>query len=603
MERVEIHHIGPFVLGKTLGTGTTGKVKLAFHKETGARVAVKIIDKEFLATRQTVLKKVEREIAAMKVLNHPSILRLYDVYETEKHLFLVLEQIEGGELFDYLIKRGRLDAAEALIIFQQIIIGIDYCHSFLICHRDLKPENLLMDENKRIKIADFGMASLMKKGNLLATSCGSPHYASPEVVQGIKYNGTSADIWSCGVILYALLTGKLPFDDDNIRRLLTKVKSGIFSMPPFLHKDVKELLWKMLTVDPTKRFTIAQIKENSWFNSNRSVIPIQMGILGVDIDEPIDLSSLNDEVIRTMHSLGWGSDVEIRILLGEEDAQYNTHKAFYNLLLARMLRTQESTKTGATITRTHSAPMADFNSLRTSTPSAPMSPMATSPSINAPRPIANITQIPVVSNLSLIANTMTPPASPMINRPTSTSMSSAAGELLVQPYPDRLKKRSNSNTTSALNISAASNRLQRMKIETSNSTPPGSPIIGTSPKRSWFSTFFANNEKGIQNSNTRAERSYSMTSNKSMDHVINCLTKTFKKYHIIWDNEDKYTIIARHRSLSSPSSLKFRVSVRPVADEVDDGPATVLHMDYLTGESYDFDNIWQLIEPDLVEYL
>jgi len=281
--RVEIHSIGPFVLGKTLGTGTTGKVKLAFHKETGAKVAVKIISKEFLSTRQTVLKKVEREIAAMKVLSHSSVLRLYDVYESDKHLFLVLEHVEGGELFDYLIKKGRLDASEALVHFQQIIFGLDYCHSYLICHRDLKPENLLLDENKNIKIADFGMASLMRKGNLLSTSCGSPHYASPEVVQGVKYEGTSADIWSCGVILYALLTGKLPFDDDNIRRLLSKVKSGIFSMPPFLHKDIKDLLWKMLVVDPSKRITMQEIKQNIWFNSNRATIPPTLGILEVKV--------------------------------------------------------------------------------------------------------------------------------------------------------------------------------------------------------------------------------------------------------------------------------------------------------------------------------
>jgi BR serine/threonine kinase len=144
----------------------------------------------------------------------------------------VLENVRGGELFDYLLKKGSLEPAEALYFFRQIIYAVRFCHMhYMICHRDLKPENLLLDEHSRIKIADFGMAALMPAGSLLETSCGSPHYAAPEVIIGKKYDGFLADIWSCGVILYALLTGRLPFDDDNIRRLLGKVKSGIFSMP------------------------------------------------------------------------------------------------------------------------------------------------------------------------------------------------------------------------------------------------------------------------------------------------------------------------------------------------------------------------------------
>jgi serine/threonine protein kinase len=142
--------------------------------------------------------------------------------------FLVLEHIEGGELFDYLVKRGRLSESEALAFFQQIIFGVEFCHRHLVCHRDLKPENLLLDKEMNVKIADFGMASLQGPGRMLETSCGSPHYASPEIIKGIKYNGPGADVWSCGVILYALLTGNLPFDDENIRKLLTKVKAGMY---------------------------------------------------------------------------------------------------------------------------------------------------------------------------------------------------------------------------------------------------------------------------------------------------------------------------------------------------------------------------------------
>jgi serine/threonine protein kinase len=183
--------------------------------------------------------------------------------------------VEGGELFDYLVSQGRLAPDEASRYFQQIIAGVDYCHRFNICHRDLKPENLLLDAEKNIKIADFGMAALEPSDRLLETSCGSPHYASPEIVavssfegrfeaqadaQGMSYHGAASDIWSCGVILFALLTGRLPFDDENIRVLLQKVKNGRFAIPADLPADAKDLITRMLVVDPERRITVRLLK-------------------------------------------------------------------------------------------------------------------------------------------------------------------------------------------------------------------------------------------------------------------------------------------------------------------------------------------------------
>eukprot|EP01112_Ceratiomyxa_fruticulosa_P005304 TRINITY_DN1591_c0_g1_i1.p1 TRINITY_DN1591_c0_g1~~TRINITY_DN1591_c0_g1_i1.p1 ORF type:complete len:757 (+),score=155.94 TRINITY_DN1591_c0_g1_i1:1797-4067(+) len=361
----EIHTVGPFILGKTLGTGATGKVKLGFHKETGFKVAVKIIAKEMLISRPSMRKKVEREIVVMKVVDHPNVLRLYDVYETSRYLFLVLEYVEGGELFDYLVNKGTLEPPEALHFFQQLIRGLDHCHAHIICHRDLKPENLLLDADKNIKIADFGMAALMRKGTLLGTSCGSPHYASPEVVMGLKYAGTLADIWSCGVILYALLTGKLPFDDDNIRKLLAKVKAGVFSMPQFLPKDAQDLITRMLTVDPSKRITMAEIKTHPWFNSDRPRLSSSMSSLNSNSGSPIadlkdkadkdkllrefdrsnnnldelpgdplaDASQIDEEIFRSLKALGWGTDQEIQDSLLSDSP--NTITVFYRLLEAR----------------------------------------------------------------------------------------------------------------------------------------------------------------------------------------------------------------------------------------------------------------------------
>lgn len=209
---------------------------------------------------------IEREIVIMKLIDHPNVLNLYDVWETSSELYLIMEYVPGGELFDYLVKRGRLPVSEALHYFQQIIHAVDYCHRFNICHRDLKPENLLLDKDKNIKVADFGMAAWEAGERMLETSCGSPHYASPEIVAGKAYHGNSSDIWSCGIILFALLTGRLPFDDDNIRSLLQKVKVGVFEMPDEIKDPARDLLTRMLEKDPERRISVSdsQVKSRSW---------------------------------------------------------------------------------------------------------------------------------------------------------------------------------------------------------------------------------------------------------------------------------------------------------------------------------------------------
>uniref|UniRef100_A0A2K5F6U0 non-specific serine/threonine protein kinase n=1 Tax=Aotus nancymaae TaxID=37293 RepID=A0A2K5F6U0_AOTNA len=192
--------------------------------------------------------KVEREIAILKLIEHPHVLKLHDVYENKKYLYLVLEHVSGGELFDYLVKKGRLTPKEARKFFRQIISALDFCHSHSICHRDLKPENLLLDEKNNIRIADFGMASLQVGDSLLETSCGSPHYACPEVIRGA-----------------------LPFDDDNLRQLLEKVKRGVFHMPHFIPPDCQSLLRGMIEVDAARRLTLEHIQKHIWYPPRKRV--------------------------------------------------------------------------------------------------------------------------------------------------------------------------------------------------------------------------------------------------------------------------------------------------------------------------------------------
>jgi serine/threonine protein kinase len=196
-------------------------------------------------------------------------MKMYDVWSSAKYLYLVLEYVQGGELFDYLCGRGtRLPLLEAISIIKQVLAGVNYCHTFSICHRDLKPENILLTtetvgssskptEIKRVKIADFGMSTLDTLNGLLRTSCGSPHYAAPEIVRGQTYSGATSDIWSCGVIFFALLTSRLPFDDPQVSNVLRKVRDGRFTVPEYVVGPTKDLLVRMLEVDIEKRITVS----------------------------------------------------------------------------------------------------------------------------------------------------------------------------------------------------------------------------------------------------------------------------------------------------------------------------------------------------------
>ncbi|XP_050312319.1 serine/threonine-protein kinase BRSK2 isoform X2 [Anthonomus grandis grandis] len=335
----EIQHqyVGPYRLEKTLGKGQTGLVKLGVHCVTGKKVAIKIINREKLS--ESVLMKVEREIAIMKLIDHPHVLGLTDVYENKKYLYLVLEHVSGGELFDYLVKKGRLTPKEARRFFRQIISALDFCHSHSICHRDLKPENLLLDEKNNIKIADFGMASLQPMGSMLETSCGSPHYACPEVIRGEKYDGRRADVWSCGVILYALLVGALPFDDDNLRQLLEKVKRGVFHIPHFVPPDCQSLLRGMIEVNPEKRLTLSEINKHPWVTAGgKGELELEQPMMEVVQTHVLpSIDAVDPDVLQAICSLGCFKEKE-KLIQHLLSPSHNTEKVIYFLLLERKRR-------------------------------------------------------------------------------------------------------------------------------------------------------------------------------------------------------------------------------------------------------------------------
>ncbi|XP_024370886.1 SNF1-related protein kinase catalytic subunit alpha KIN11 isoform X1 [Physcomitrium patens] len=250
-------------LGKTMGFGAFSKVKSATHVLTGQKVAIKIINKEKMKDMED---KVRRELKIMQMVTHPHIVRLYEIIETRSDIYVVMEYVESGDLFDFIVLHGRLHEDDARHFFQQIIAGVEYCHKNKVVHRDLKPENLLLHAKRRsVKIADFGLSNIMRDGHFLRTSCGSPNYAAPEVIQRKYYAGPEVDVWSCGVILYAMLCGILPFDDENITSLYQKITDGIYTLPSHLSSQARDLITKILNTDPLTRITIPEIRCHPWF--------------------------------------------------------------------------------------------------------------------------------------------------------------------------------------------------------------------------------------------------------------------------------------------------------------------------------------------------
>ncbi|XP_044728869.1 MAP/microtubule affinity-regulating kinase 3-like isoform X2 [Chrysoperla carnea] len=321
-------HIGKYKLLKTIGKGNFAKVKLAKHVPTGKEVAIKIIDKTQLNPGS--LQKLFREVRIMKMLDHPNIVKLFQVIETEKTLYLVMEYASGGEVFDYLVLHGRMKEKEARAKFRQIVSAVQYCHQKKIIHRDLKAENLLLDSEMNIKIADFGFSNEFTPGSKLDTFCGSPPYAAPELFQGKKYDGPEVDVWSLGVILYTLVSGSLPFDGSTLRELRERVLRGKYRIPFYMSTDCENLLKKFLVLNPYKRASLETIMKDRWMN------------MGYDeelkpyIEPESDLA--DHKRIEALVCLGYNrSDIEASL----DSAKYDDVFATY-LLLGRKSTDPES---------------------------------------------------------------------------------------------------------------------------------------------------------------------------------------------------------------------------------------------------------------------
>ena len=281
---------GPYLLGEALGEGAFAKVRLATQIHIKEKCAIKIVDKKLLEDVKDV-QRLKKEIKILKSIRHKNIIQLFDIMESKSNLYFVLEYCKGGELFDYIVKNKRLREIEACIFFQQIINGVEYLHKQGIIHRDLKPENLLLDYDNNIKISDFGLSTFFSKNHYLQTACGTPSYAPPEMLEGLQYNGETSDIWSCGIILYAMLCGTLPFTESKEEIIMQKIKMHDYTIPKYLSKEAQDMLDHILKIKPEERFTIERIKKHPWFNLVKP--HLIKGICLNEIRIPVDENILN----------------------------------------------------------------------------------------------------------------------------------------------------------------------------------------------------------------------------------------------------------------------------------------------------------------------
>ncbi|XP_049850993.1 probable serine/threonine-protein kinase MARK-C [Schistocerca gregaria] len=292
--------IGPYELGRTLGEGTFGKVRLGHNVLTKEKVAVKLVHYN-RAKGKSERTLVEREKFALSQLDHPHIVKLHQLFDdvTSKCYYIVVEYVGGGELFDYIVSRGRLREKDARKFIRQVVSALDYCHAHLIIHRDLKPENVLLDEHLNVKITDFGLSNIMRPGEKFKTFCGSLHYACPEILRGEEYAGPSADIWSLGVILYCLATGSQPWNASTSKDILHQILHEGIHFPAWLTPECVDLLTRMLCLAEKDRITLEEIKTHPWILK--------------DYDEPPPsylppmrpLNTLDDDIMHQLVLIGY----------------------------------------------------------------------------------------------------------------------------------------------------------------------------------------------------------------------------------------------------------------------------------------------------------
>ncbi|KAM0948045.1 putative protein kinase CAMK-CAMKL-CHK1 family [Dioscorea sansibarensis] len=288
-----------YELGRLLGQGTFAKVYHGRDLKNSQSVAIKVIDKEKVS-KVGLVDQIKREISVMRLIRHPHVVQLFEVMASKTKIYFVMEYVKGGELFNKLLK-GKLKEDVVRKYFQQLISSVDFCHSRGVYHRDLKPENLLLDDEGDLKVSDFGLSALAeskRQDGLLHTTCGTPAYVAPEVISRRGYEGSKADIWSCGVILFVLLAGYLPFHDQNLMEMYRKIGKAEFKCPSWFPGEVRKLLSKILDPNPSTRITIEGIMENPWFRKGFDDKPMMINDTNTEDTYEVLNSCDNSSVVK-----------------------------------------------------------------------------------------------------------------------------------------------------------------------------------------------------------------------------------------------------------------------------------------------------------------
>lgn len=317
-------------LEKTIGKGSYGKVKLAVDLHTCQQVAVKFIARSSI--RKPAHKtRIRREINLLKALHHPNIVSLYETVETPTDIVLMMEYVPGADLFERLVAKHdqRFSEDEARCIFEQLVSAIEYCHQHRVIHRDLKPENVMVDDDGVVKLIDFGFANMYHPRGYLETNCGSPLYAAPEIVQGVRYVGPEVDVWSLGVVLFAMLTGKLPFEDEHLKGLYEKICAGSYVIPEYLSAGAQDLIRGALTVNPRHRITIGQAARHPWMHG------FQKPIKSAHLQHKV-ITYPQDHIIHELSSYGFTDPDSTRLVVRTDPDDPAT--AIYHLLAQKEQR-------------------------------------------------------------------------------------------------------------------------------------------------------------------------------------------------------------------------------------------------------------------------
>ncbi|KAJ5077451.1 protein kinase [Anaeramoeba ignava] len=323
------HQLKNYFVCETIGEGAFAKVKIARHILSNTKVAVKIIDKKAYAQNSDSLNRLQIELNALKLIDHPNIVKLYETVNTKKYFYIVTEYVANGELLTYINENGKMSERKARGFFKQIVDAIEHCHQLGVAHRDIKLENLLLDANNNIKIIDFGLAGEMKTDNWLCkTACGSPSYSAPEVIQGKRYQGKKSDVWSMGVVLYAMVCAALPFNGKNVREICENIVIGEFSIPDDISQSCKHLIRHMIEKDTRKRYTVSQIKLHPWFNEQDTDSP-----RFIEIPTPIkelNHAQIDPMILKQMEQAGFTAK---QVAFSIQQQRFDSSTATYRLLL------------------------------------------------------------------------------------------------------------------------------------------------------------------------------------------------------------------------------------------------------------------------------